>query len=124
MKNLKVPLLLDFIITGFVALVQLGATDFLSPWLGISTFLLRSTGLFLVVFVAFIAFSLTRSTSNLGFIKAIISLNVLWAIVCLLFVIIKKSELTQLGISFVAIQFIAVLFFALLQFKAFKKVAV
>ena len=124
MKNLKVPLLLDVVITGFVALVQLGAANLLSPWLGISTFILQVTGVFLIAFVAFIAFTIAKGTANLGYVKAIIFMNVLWAVDCLLFMIFKNSELTQLGIGFVAIQVIAVMFFASLQFQAFKKVVV
>lgn len=120
MINLKNALMLDFVVTGAIALLQVTGAELLSPWLGISVSLLRATGIFLLLFVGLLGYIIAKQKFASPLVKGVIGMNILWALECLGFILLKKSELTGLGMAFVVVQVAAVLVFAELQILSAK----
>ena len=121
MKNLKLILIFDAFITGAVALLQVTAFKWLSPWLGLSETILLESGWILLGYTAFLGMMIRRESLMIKGIIPVIAINFLWAIGCGLVLATHTESLTPFGEAFVCVQIVSVLIFGGLQTKAAKE---
>lgn len=111
---LKRTLLLDAVISGAVALLQILAPQTVSDLTGFGHTLLVESGAFLVGYVALLVVLATRPQVPAMLIHAVIIGNVGWALGCVAAVELS-SGVTTLGAMYAGIQAAAVLVFAALE---------
>lgn len=117
---LKFALVIDAVVTGAVAALQLLLPQFLADLLVLPRTLLLGTGAFLVAYTALLVI-LANSKSIWGaIIELVIVGNVGWAIGCVALLIAGVIAPSGLGIAFVAVQAVAVVVFAGLEFAGLK----
>ena|SRR5690348_13598959 len=101
--------------TGF--LLAAGAAQ-LEPVLGLPVDLMRSVGIFLIPFAAFLAWLAPRALKVRGLLWAIVIGNMLWVLASVLLLESGWVTPTTPGTAFVAVQAVAVAVFAYLEYRA------
>ena len=103
MKNLRNILILNAVssgMTGIALVVFAGAiTDLMGP---ISPMAVTETGVFLVIFAAFVMIEGLRASLKLNRITAIIVVDILWVMASIFIVILQLFNLTVLGYALIA----------------------
>ena len=118
---LRYALLADAIASGATGLLMIAGADLLTRLLGLPVALLRESGLLLVPYVALVAFVGTREIIQLGAVKAIIALNVLWVLGTVGLLVGGFVAPTVLGYAFVIVQAVAVGVLAELQLVGLRR---
>ena len=118
---LRNALLLDAAATGATGLLLIGGAGLLEGLLGLPAGLMRSAGLVLIPFVAFVAWAGTREPASQGAVALIIAVNVLWVVASVCLLLSGLVAPTLLGYAFVLAQAVAVALFAELQYVGLKR---
>ena len=116
---LRRALLADAGVSGATGLLMLLGADVLAGLLGLPTALLRTAGVALIPFVAFVAYVGTRDRLAPPAVWTVIACNALWAAGSL--VLLTWLAPTVLGYLFVVAQATAVAVFAELQFIGLRR---
>jgi hypothetical protein len=114
--SLRRVLAADAIISGVAAIAMVVGAGPLGNTLGLSTALLRWTGLVLLPWVALLAHLATRERLGRPVILAVVGANLLWAIASILLLMTGWVEPTAVGYAFVIVQALAVALIAELQY--------
>jgi hypothetical protein len=117
---LKFALVIDAVVTGAVAVLQLSLPQFLADLLVLPRMLLLGTGAFLVAYTVLLVILANSKSVWRAIIELVIVGNVGWAIGCVVLLIAGFVVPSGLGIAFVAVQAVAVLVFAGLEFAGLK----
>lgn len=112
---LRNALLLDAAATGATGLLLIGGAGVLEGLLGLPAALMRTAGLLLVPFVAFVTWAGTRERVAQGAVTLIIAVNVLWVVASVCLLVSGLVAPTLLGYAFVLAQAVTVALFAELQ---------
>ena len=118
---LRLALKLDAAASGALGVLTLAASSMLVDLLGTPLALLVPVGLFLIVWAAALWVIASRPRIGGAAVRAVILLNLLYAVDGVLVVATGLSTLTALGTAFVLFQVVAVTFFAAAQFYALRK---
>ncbi|MFI7439527.1 hypothetical protein [Nonomuraea indica] len=120
-KFLRLALTADAVITGVNGLAYLAAAGLLSDLLGPSTGLLRGIGAFLLVYGLAVGFLASRPAVPVTGTKAVIALNVTWAVASVAAVVTGVATFTTAGAVWAILQALTVLGFAELQVMGLRK---
>lgn len=113
---LQVILIADAITCALFGLLMLVATSPLAEFTDFPVNLLRLAGLVLIPWVAFLVMQVRRPLVPSGVVYGIITVNIAWALGCLVAIITPSFEPNAYGVMFGLIQIIGVLAFAALQY--------
>ncbi len=113
--NLRFALLADAVASGATGLMMITGADLLTGLLGLPVSVMRTAGLVLVPYVAFVAFIGTRLTISHGAVKAIAAMNIAWVLASVGLLAGGFVAPTALGYAFVIAQAVVVGVFAELQ---------
>ena len=120
---LRLALKLDAAATAVVGVFSLAAGPVLDVLLGTPLALLLPVGLFLLAYAASVWFVAARPRVNRTAAWAVIAVNLLYAVDCVVVVAAGWFPLTALGVAFVLFQAAAVALFAAAQFYALRMMA-
>ncbi len=120
---LRFALLADAVASGATALLMIAGAGLLAPLLNLPQGHLLMAGLVLVPFVAFLAFTATRSVISRPAAHAIVELNLGWTIASFALLLSGWIAPNALGIAFIAGQALAVLALGTLQYVALRQTA-
>jgi hypothetical protein len=122
-RLLKFALVIDALVSGAVALLQLLLPDLLSGLLQLPAALLRYTGLFLVGYTVLLVVLARSAAIWKELVLVVAGGNVLWAIGCAALPLEGAVAPSGLGIAFLSVQALAVLGFAAMQLAGLKSSA-
>ena len=111
-------LLIDATASGLTGFLLLAGAGQLEPLLGLPISLMRSVGVFLIPFAAFLAWLAQRALESRSLVWTTIVGNVSWVLASVLLLESGWVAPTMLGIAFVAGQAAAVALFAYLEYRA------
>ena len=114
---LRRVLVLDAVASGTMGLLLLLGASMLAQPLGLSVALLRWTGVILVPFAASLLWIAARPSISRESVRAIVVVNVLWAIGTPLLLVTSWVQPTVLGNLFVLVQAAVVAAFAYLEHR-------
>jgi hypothetical protein len=117
---LRDALLADALVSGASGLVMAGVAETLERMLAIPAGLLFYAGLGLLPFAAFVGWLATREAPPRMAVWAVVIVNVLWVVDCVLLLAGGWLEPTPLGTAFIAIQAVVVALFAELEYVALR----
>ena len=120
---LRLALKLDAVASGALGVLSLGASPAFDDLLGTPLALLVPVGLLLVAWAATLWVIASRPQIGGTAVRAVILLNLLYAVDCVVVVAAGWFPLTSLGTAFVLFQAAAVTLFAAAQFYALRKAA-
>jgi hypothetical protein len=120
---LRHALHLDALVSGAAAIVLMGGSSLLSPWLGIPSALMFWAGAVLVPFVALLLLTARREAVARIAVIDIIAISALWVAASFGLLLSGAIEPTGLGIAFVSVQALAVALFAVLEFIGLRRSA-
>lgn len=123
-KFLRLALVVDAVVTGGNGLAYLAAAPLLSEVLGTDATLLRGIGAFLLVYGVAVGFLGTRKTVHRAATRAVIGLNMVWALASILAVVTGVLEFTTIGAVWAIAQALTVAAFAELQIVGLRKTGV
>jgi hypothetical protein len=118
---LRRVLIADAAASGAMAVLGLAGAGMLDSVLGLPAALLRTAGLSLVPFAAFVAYVATRETLPRPAVWAIIALNALWVAESFLLMAGSSLAPTTLGQAFVIAQAAAVALLAELEYVGLRR---
>jgi hypothetical protein len=118
---LRKALLADALLSGITGLVLAIAAAPLATPLGLAVGLLRSSGVILIPFAAFVARLGTRERIQRPLVFAVVACNVLWALDSVLLLVTGWIEPTILGEVFVLGQALVVAVLAELEFLGLRR---
>jgi hypothetical protein len=118
---LRNALYLDALVSGAAAILLMGGSSLLSPWLGIPSALMLWAGAVLVPYVALLVLTARRESVTRIVIVDIIAINALWVAASFGLLFSSAVEPTMLGIAFVSAQALMVALFAELQFIGLRR---
>jgi hypothetical protein len=121
---LRQALLADAAICAAAGLLMLPGAGFLASLFGLPEALLRSVGLALIPYAAFVAYTATRRPIPLGAVWAVILLNALWAGASIILLLGGWLTPNTLGTGLVLFQALVVAGFAAVQYLAVRRKAV
>lgn len=116
--TLRRAILLDATASGVMGLLLLVGAGLLAEPLGLPAGLLRWAGVILVPFAAGLVWTASRSNISRESVRAIVALNVVWAVGTPLLLLTGWVSPTFLGELFVLVQAVAVAGFAYLEHRA------
>lgn len=122
-RTLRRVLLADAIISGVTGALMAGGSTVLASLLLLPESLLRSAGLVLLPFAAFVAFVATRPQIPRVAVWAVIIINALWALDSVVLLLSGWVTPNLLGYGFVLFQAVVVAVFGELQFLALRRAA-
>jgi hypothetical protein len=117
---LKRSLILDVVVTGAVALLQLEAASSLDTLLGLPAQLLTGTGVFLVAYILMLVAIARAKRVASALVLLVIAGNVAWAVGCAALAVSGTFALTPLGYGFIALQAACVITFGLLEYAGWR----
>ena len=120
-RLLRLALLGDALASGATGLLLAAGAGPLERWLGLPTDLMRSCGVFLLVYAAGVAWLGRRSLVPPGAVWTVIVLNALWVLDSILLLLNGSLAPTSLGMAFVIAQAIVVAAFAELQYVGLRQ---
>jgi hypothetical protein len=112
---LRQVLLLDAVVSGATGLLLLLGAGFLTGLLALPVELLRTAGLLLLPFVAFVAYIATRTPFSRAGVWAVIGVNALWVLTSIGLLLSGWVAPNGLGLAFIIAQALVVGLFAELQ---------
>ena len=118
---LRRVLLADGLASGSTGLLLALAAGPLADLLGLSTTLLRTTGVILLPFAAFVLWLATRPTISRRLVWALIATNALWTIDSVALLLTGWVDPTTLGVAFVIGQALVVAAFAEMQYLGLRR---
>ncbi len=118
---LRLALLGDAAASGATGLLMFAGAGPLASLLGLPQDLLRSAGLVLVPYAAFVARLGMREAPSRSLVWAVIAINVLWAAESLLLPLVGWVSPNQLGLAFIVFQAAVVSAFAAAQYAALRR---
>lgn len=119
---LRRVLLADAVISGATGLLMFVGADVLMDALNLPAALLRSAGLVLLPYAAFVAFVAIQKDLHGAAVWAVIAINALWAINSLILLLSGWVAPNTLGYAFVVAQAIVVAVFAEPQYIAMRRI--
>jgi hypothetical protein len=119
---LRQALLLDAAVSGGTGLFMAALASTLSGLLEFPAALLFWTGVFFLPYAAALVFLATRDELPHWTVRAVIALNALWAIDCIVLAVSGKLEPNTLGVAFLVMQALVVGAFAELQYVALRRI--
>ena len=122
---LRFALLGDAAASGATGLLLAAGAGFLAALLGLPEGLLRVAGLVLLPYAGFVAWLGARKDGGVprNAVRAVVAINLLWALDSVLLLAIGPVAPNGLGIAFVLAQALAVLGFAAMQWAALRGAA-
>jgi len=120
---LRRVLLADAVISGATGLAMFGGAAFLASFLAMPEALLRSAGLLLLPYSAFVAYIATRENLSRRAVWSVIIINALWALDSIVLLLSGWVAPNILGSGFVLFQAVAVAVLAELQYLGVRKSA-
>jgi hypothetical protein len=118
---LRHAVLVDAAVSGTMGvLLSLGAGLLAHP-LGLTVALLRWTGVILIPFAAHLLWVATRANASPDAVRAIIGVNVVWAVGTPLLLVSGWMKPTPLGELFVLLQAVVVAGFAYLEYRGLRR---
>ncbi|MEH6421670.1 hypothetical protein [Pseudomonas sp. CGJS7] len=120
-QMLRKVVLADAVVSGAAGFLQLGAAGPLSAWLGIDAGWLRGAGCVLIVWLAFLLWSLSRKHLSAPLVWTIIGVNLAWIAASVLVLVEGAIAPNALGMAFVLAQAAVVAVFAELQFFGLRR---
>ncbi|MFG3436927.1 hypothetical protein ACGF0J_06755 [Nonomuraea sp. NPDC047897] len=120
-KFLRLALAADAVVTGVNGLAYLAAAGLLSDLLGPGTGLLRGVGVFLLGYGLAVGFLASRPVISAAGTKAVIALNVVWAVASVAVVVTGAAAFTTVGAVWAILQALVVLVFAELQVMGLRR---
>jgi hypothetical protein len=118
---LRNVLLLDAAASGATGLLLIAGAGLLEGLLGLPVVLMREAGLILVPYVAFVAWTGTRTEIARGAVWAVIAANVLWAVASVCLLVSGLVAPTALGCAFVIAQAAVVAILGELQYAGLRR---
>jgi hypothetical protein len=118
---LRRVLVADATISGATGVLMIVGAGALEPWLGVPAWLLRTAGIALLPFAALVGLAATRASLPRSAVLAVIALNVLWAIECLVVLATGWLDPTRFGIAFIVAQAVTVVVLAELQWVGLRR---
>lgn len=113
----------DALISGATGLLLLLGASFLAGLLDLPIELLRTAGLVLLPFVAYVVYVATRENPSRGAVWVVILVNILWVAASIGLLLSGWVAPNGLGIAFVVVQALAVGLFAELQVVGLRRAA-
>lgn len=118
---LRRTLLADVVVTGSAGLLLALAAGPLGDLFNLPVLLLRTAGVFLLPYTAFVAYVATRADIPHRGAWAIVGLNLLWAAASLLLLVTGWVDPSGIGIAFVVAQALIVAAFADIQYLGLRR---
>lgn len=120
---LRFALLGDAAASGATGLLLAAGAGALAPLLGLPEGLLRWAGLLLLPYAAFVAWVGTRNGVPRAAVRAVVAVNLLWALDSALLLAMGPVSPNGLGVAFVLAQALVVAGFAAMQWTALRGAA-
>jgi hypothetical protein len=120
-KFLRRILIADAVISGASGILMLTAANALSQLLGVPAELLRSAGLSLIPFTAFVVWICTRAAIPRTSVWTVIALNVAWVLASVALLFVDRLDPNRLGVAFIVLQAVAVAGFAEMQYVGLRR---
>ncbi|GGO59854.1 hypothetical protein ABT039_08160 [Streptomyces lasiicapitis] len=118
---LRLFLALDAAVTGANGLIYLLAAGPVGRLLDVDSAFLRATGAFLAVYGVLVAVLAARPVPSAAATKAVIEVNVLWAVAGVAALVLGWLEPSTAGLVWIPLQALVVAAFAALQLGALRK---
>ena len=118
---LRRVLVADAVISGTTGLLLLFGADAVGRMLNVPAELLRSAGVSLVPFTAFVIWLATRERLPRIPVWTVIALNLVWVIASIALLFVDRINPNALGIAFIVVQAIAVAGFAEMQYVGLRR---
>ncbi len=118
---LRFSLLIDAVASGATGLLLVAGAGLLTSWLALPVELMRTAGLILVPYVAFVAYVGTRPDISRVAVWTVIAANAAWVIASAGLLVSGFVAPTMLGYAFVIAQAVAVGVFGELQYMALRR---
>ncbi len=116
-RLLRTGLLVDILLSGAIALLQLVAADWLSANLALPRTLLVESGVFMLGYVLILVVLARREQLHSAVVIGVVIGNAVWALLCGGLLFSGAVSPSTMGIGFVLLQADAVLVFAVLQWR-------
>lgn len=120
-KFLRRILIADAVISGASGILMLTAANAMSQLLGVPAELLRSAGISLIPFTAFVVWIATRNAIPRTSVWTVIALNVAWVLASIALLFVDRIDPTRIGVAFILVQAIAVAGFAEMQYVGLRR---
>ncbi|WP_336212677.1 hypothetical protein [Nonomuraea sp. LPB2021202275-12-8] len=120
-RFLRLVLALDAAVTGVNGLVYLAGAGLVTELLGPGAGLLRGIGIFLLVYGAGVGLLAARGTVSQAATRAVIGLNIAWALGSVAAVVTGALEFTTIGAVWAVAQALVVAVFAELQIMGLRR---
>ncbi len=120
-KFLRRILIADAVISGATGILMLTAAGPLSQLLGVPAELLRSAGLSLIPFTAFVVWICTRAAIPRTSVWTVIALNAAWVLASVALLFVDRLDPNRLGVAFIVLQAVAVAGFAEMQYVGLRR---
>ena len=118
---LRLALRLDAVVTGVNGAAYLLAASVLDDLLGLPAGLLRSGGVFLLLFAAVVWLLGARPAISTPAVRAVIALNVLWSVGSVVAVVGDAGSPSTVGAVWLVVQALVVAAFAALQLAGLRR---
>lgn len=118
---LRRVLVADAVISGTTGLLLLFGADAVGRMLNVPVELLRSAGVSLVPFTAFVVWLATRERLPRIPVWTVIALNLVWVVASFALLIVDRVNPNGLGVAFIVVQAIAVAGFAEMQYVGLRR---
>ena len=118
---LRRVLVADAVISGTTGLALLFAADAVGRMLNVPAELLRSAGVSLVPFTAFVGWLATRERLPRIPVWTVIALNLVWVVASIALLFVDRVNPNGLGVAFIVVQAIAVAGFAEMQYVGLRR---
>ncbi|MGR8012335.1 hypothetical protein [Streptomyces hypolithicus] len=120
-KPLRIFLGLDAVVTGANGLIYLFAAGPVGRLLDLPSGFLRGIGAFLTVYGVLVAVLASRQTPSSAGTKAVVEVNLLWAVASIAAVVFGWLDQSTVGTVWIPLQGVLVAAFAVLQLSALRK---
>ena len=121
-RFLRMALVGDAVASGATGLLLAAGAGLLTGLLGLPEPLLRTAGLILLPYAALVAWAGTRPALPRNLVRAVIVINLLWALDSAALLAFGPISPRPLGTAFVLAQALVVLAFAALQWRALRRI--
>ena len=118
---LRRVLIADAVISGLTGVLMLTATGALASLLAVPAELLRSAGISLIPFAAFVTWICTRRELPRTAVWTVIALNALWVVGSVWMLFADRFDPNTFGMAFIVVQAIAVAVLAEMQYVGLRR---
>ena len=120
-KFLRRILVADAVISGTSGILMLTAANGMSQLLGVPAELLRSAGISLIPFTAFVVWIATRDAIPRRSVWTVIALNLAWVLASVALLFVDRFDPNRIGVAFILVQAVAVAGFAEMQYVGLRR---